>query len=515
MQTTEYHPLSTNDESLQDLDPFEDMNKLHIDMTDNPISINLDFEKFSLPNEIENGNSHLPIEIQGEGISIGNDKPFPISRPPTKPRDGLYAVAFMLHFIFILLLSLAEQNSLKATLLNYERAGSLSSIVMIVTLLGSFFGAVLAVFIIGGYPNAREQLLQVGLYFSIIAKICLGNVLLLTRSKYSLLGVAILVSAVLDSAWFRPARESLGYSSALVQMSIDVTRQYGVGFFFACAAIISCQTCVLLWWGAFFIGLLTSASPGYADLVVLAMVVSLYWISQFFHMFLSFVVGGCVLWVFLRAEGEQLDPTARILLYMQCALSTSLGSLCKAALLAPVAHAVLAMGYWADSRPASWWRCCPCSCNSLAALLSCCPAAGLSLAAQAQRHHRLSLCLCAAYGRTLCRAAEDHVAEFPETLTVSMQDYTDRLLKSTALEAALLLAVLLALCVERSKDTSWALVAFVCFCLSYSGLSLCVHVYCSAVDSLIVAAALCPERFAKQNQIVFLRFLRNSESALR
>jgi hypothetical protein len=34
------------------------------------------------------------------------------------------------------------------------------------------------------------------------------------------------------------------------------------------------------------------------------------------------------------------------------------------------------------------------------------------------------LCLCAAFGRTLCRAAEDHLAEFPEIIPVLMEDCT-------------------------------------------------------------------------------------------
>ena len=88
-------------------------------------------------------------------------------------------------------------------------------------------------------------------------------------------------------------------------------------------------------------------------------------------------------------------------------------------------------------------------------------------------------------------------------------------MKSTALEAALLVAVALAIAAEKSSDSSWPLLALVCFCLAYCGLSLCVHVYCSAVDALIAAAFLSPEKFAKENQIVFLRFLRTAESALR
>lgn len=63
--------------------------------------------------------------------------------------------------------------------------------------------------------------------------------------------------------------------------------------------------------------LVSSMTPVYAQLSVAVMVLSLYWIYQFFQMFVSYVVGGCVLWVFVRPEDEPLDPVGRTLLYMQ------------------------------------------------------------------------------------------------------------------------------------------------------------------------------------------------------
>ena len=35
------------------------------------------------------------------------------------------------------------------------------------------------------------------------------------------------------------------------------------------------------------------------------MLLSLYWITQFFHAFMSFVVGGCILWIFAKDESEE------------------------------------------------------------------------------------------------------------------------------------------------------------------------------------------------------------------
>ena len=99
------------------------------------------------PNDVDMGEDmgDYGPPLAGEEVSNGvirNDKPCPISKPPPKRRDYLYSWAFLLHFIAIFLLSLIEQKSLGDSLINYGRAGSWSSILMIVILVGSFLGYV-------------------------------------------------------------------------------------------------------------------------------------------------------------------------------------------------------------------------------------------------------------------------------------------------------------------------------------------------------------------------------------
>jgi len=219
-------------------------------------------------------------------VAVRNDKPFPISRPPPQVRDWPYAVAFLLHFGAILLLSFIEHGSLRHSLLNYERASSWASMLMIVTLLGSCTGA-LVVFLLG-LSSVRETLMASVIPFSLVLKVCLGNILLIMRSEYSFLGVLVILSAVVDSFWSRAARQSAGFSSALVQMAIDTTRLYGVLLGVTVGVIVAVQTCILLWWGAFFVGLISTYSVGYAETLIVLMALSLYWITQFFH---SLLVG--------------------------------------------------------------------------------------------------------------------------------------------------------------------------------------------------------------------------------
>jgi len=439
-------------------------------------------------------------------VAIRNDKPFPISRPPPKARDWGYAVLFMLHFAGILLLSLIEQGSLRHSLLNYSRASSWASMLMIVTLLGSFFGAVLS-FVIG-WQRFRDALLASCIPFSIILKVCLGNILLIMRSQYSFLGVFVIFSAIVDSFWNKSAREGVNFTSALLQMVIDTTRLYGISFIVTCAAIISVQSCILLWWGSFFIGLISTVSAVYAALLILLMGFSLYWTTQFFHSLMAFVVGGCVLWIFVREEGDKVAPSSKLLLYVQCALTTSLGSICKGALFSPFAQTALVLNHWVTRRhQASVQRC------SLRGVASCLLPIGLLNAAE--RHHQLTFCLSALYGRAFCPTALSLLESHPETMDICIEDSTYFLLSNTAVVVAGCVAMLFGLVAERGEGSSWPLFFFVCYYLAYCGVSLSVHVYSSAVDALIVASAINPMRFAHENQIVFLRFLRTSETELR
>ncbi|KAJ1440194.1 hypothetical protein B484DRAFT_427513 [Ochromonadaceae sp. CCMP2298] len=394
-------------------------------------------------------------------VAVRNDKPFPISRPPPQVRDWPYAVAFLLHFGAILLLSFIEHGSLRHSLLNYERASSWASMLMIVTLLGSCTGA-LVVFLLG-LSSVRETLMASVIPFSLVLKVCLGNILLIMRSEYSFLGVLVILSAVVDSFWSRAARQSAGFSSALVQMAIDTTRLYGVLLGVTVGVIVAVQTCILLWWGAFFVGLISTYSVGL---------------------------------------------TSRLALYLQCALTTSLGSICKGALLTPPAEVVLTLHHWVTRRQGGG----PVSACSLRGAASC--LLSRPLISAAEKHHRLTLSLLALYGRAFCPTALSHLEAHPETLDITTEDCTRFLLDCAAVVAASVLAIVFGLVAER-EGASWPLFFFVCFYLAYCGVSLAVQAYSSAVDALIVASAINPIRFAHENQIVFLRFLRTSEQELR
>jgi hypothetical protein len=107
--------------------------------------------------------------------------------------------------------------------------------------------------------------------------------------------------------------------------------------------------------------------------------------------------------------------------------------------------------------------------------------------------------------------------EHPEILEILTDDTTCYILSCTGKEIAALATLLgcLGLLLEHTDGSYFSLFLVVSFLLVLSGIRLGLNVYKSACDAIIVAFFLQPERLRLENQIVYLRFLRRSEMALR
>lgn len=241
------------------------------------------------------------VDLSQPSHAISNSRPFPISKPPVKHRDVGFGIAFLLHFICIFLLSFVENNSLKHAAISYQRAGSWASIIMISTLLGSFFGA-LSLMVLMSFPQHKESILSFCLMFSLVLKICVGNILLIMRSNYSIVGCLVLFSAVWDGIRYKQAKVSIPFTVMMMNAVETILCHYGSRLKIVYAGILAAQTCVLLWWGAFSIGLIATINTQYLIFLIPTMYFSLFWISSFFHQLLSFVLGGCVVWYYVQED---------------------------------------------------------------------------------------------------------------------------------------------------------------------------------------------------------------------
>jgi hypothetical protein len=149
---------------------------------------------------------------------------------------------------------------------------------------------------------------------------------------------------------------------------------------------------------------------------------------------------------------------------------------------------------------------------------------------RAKCFHRLGFCIAATYGRTFRRSAADQSAAHEETLDIAIEDTTTHILSAMAKQVPAVLAIMFGMFVETNakmldpsngsvtgtaitdnSTRSWSLFFLVCYLLSYCGCSLALSTYRSAVDALIVAFGEKPDKLAKENQIVFSRFLRLME----
>ena len=197
--------------------------------------------------------------IRRHSLVIGNDIPNPFTRRPLKARDLHYAAFFFLHFGLVSVLSGTEGLAL------HDSFTAWSSMVMIATVLGASLGLPL-VAIFGG--KLIEGIITSSLPIAVLGQICFGNVLLLMKSRYSIFGMFFLISSLIDAFSFKASYENLSFTTALLKTSEEICRAYGLSLSFTCFAIIVVQTCVLLWWGFLFVGLITKAPSEISEALV-------------------------------------------------------------------------------------------------------------------------------------------------------------------------------------------------------------------------------------------------------
>jgi cytochrome bd-type quinol oxidase subunit 2 len=110
---------------------------------------------------------------------------------------------------------------------------------------------------------------------------------------------------------------------------------------------------------------------------------------------------------------------------------------------------------------------------------------------------------------------EDQLTYHPETIATALEDSTAYTVQALITTMAAICSVLFALTADSKEGSTWPLFLIVCFTVFYSAFSLSMSVFPACVDALIVSAAINPERFAKENQLVLLRFFRTSEIEMR
>lgn len=462
-------------------------------------------------NEAYAGGNQNSSSPSGCGSALSSNRPVAISKPPSQPRDSAYAMAFLSHFAVIVLISFFEggkRSAEDALLMSSYDAGSWASVLMIVCLLSCVGGLLMTIGLTD--PRVREHILNPGvLLANIVVQICMGNILLLlNKGNYSYIGIYFLACAGMEAIRYPINSSRLAFVGNLIDIVVEVFQAYKSSLAVACLFILLGQTLALLWWGAFFVSLISSTGPLTSTGVIILMSFSWYWITQFFQGMCAFLIGGCMLWYFdanRLGNEEDLNPSGnRVILYMQCAVSSSFGSICKGALWSwPSSRVVSLHGpLEAAARRYSIGRGTSVGgCINHILLSSVAPFITL-----ARNHNRSGYSLAAIYGSTYTKAASGQYNKHPDSVNVLMAGEELQAIAALASAAAGTMCILFGL-FTKNEGSSRSLFLLLCLLMAHSGLSLALSAYASAVDALMVAFSN-PEMHVSEAYIPVQRWLR-------
>lgn len=103
----------------------------------------------------------------------------------------------------------------------------------------------------------------------------------------------------------------------------------------------------------------------------------------------------------------------------------------------------------------------------------------------------------------------------PEALDIAIGDSSAYSLRAVAKSISSIIILLFALIASRKDGASVTMFLIIIALTACSGISLALTIYSSAIDAIIIAFFIKPDKLRLENPIVFLRFLRTTEAALR
>ncbi len=443
----------------------------------------------------ESNNSPQPNQAR----SLSYDAAIPISRTPTNPRDLYYwSLYFLCFFVCSIMGFIRHSGFLEDSFVLYEKAGGWTSMLMVSTLFGCIIGTAVSLGL--GYSPIRDFLLEKVVTYSIGVQILASvTMLLLLGVKCWPISIIILSSALCDATRLETYKAASPFIGEQISTSINILSEYGTSFITSMGVLGTLQTALLLWLGVIFVGLLTEVHAGIAALLIIFMAFTFFWTIQLFQAIVSAVSGSCVMWYFIREDGVELDARKRVKLYTQTALTASLGTLCKSALIVPLAQSILTIDFWANDVDAS----------------------GLGLPMETPARKIMSVMTreaaitCRRFSRLIYPIIGLYSQSFNKAIAHSYEDQCiGVMLESTcnlflkAIASALSLSMMLIFAAVGHHDPSMPLFLCISYFLIFAGTSLMLTSIRSAVDTLTLAFTTNPSRLAVLSPVVFQRYLR-------
>lgn len=386
---------------------------------------------------------------------------------------------------------------------------------MIAPIMGTFFGVCLCFFLF--MEPMRHCLLAGSTHLALLVNV--GLAVALFFSSYWVVGILLLCDVYFfELNKYQYAKSNMDASVELVNMAVDLNQSFHLMLIVASFVMILAQTCVLLWWAALLVSVVSRENVTGSILLSLLFLSFLYLIHQFFRTLIGAVVGGSYLWIFMR---DQKGPPChfryivrQVMLYVNSCTTASVGSICKAAILIPPCQAVLSATAHLEFRVRSYST--HQSKFSGVLIHSCIYFLQTYLEPYAKHFPRLALFYVPIYGHSLNKAVKVVEEKSASGLQVLSLESTGSLFDNLTYSIASLVSVVLLIIAEHEDDEAslgpfWPLFYALCFLLSYASVSLSVQGFCSATDGLILSFAEKPDLFEEKNAILYHRWLRINE----
>lgn len=438
-----------------------------------------------------------------------------ISKPPSQPRDVTYSSIYFAVLIAMLCFTLFKREvPLSDAIVSTKYAGNWASHLMIAPIMGTFCGVCLCFFLF--IDPMRSCLLAGSTYMALLTNLGLAGALMF--SQYWVIGVLLLLEVYFfELNKYQYARSNMDSSMALINMAVDINQSFHLMLVVASFLLILAQTCVLLWWSALLVSVVSKESITGSILLAILFFIFLYLICHFFRTLIGAVVGGSFLWVFMR---DQRPPyhfryvMRQVLLYVNTCTTASIGSICKAAILVPPCQAILSATAHLEFRVRSYSthqsKCSGVLIHTLIHFLK------TYLEPKAKYFPRLALFYVSTYGHSLNKAAMVVEQKSSSGLQVLSLESTGSLFDNLTYVLASGVSVILLIVAEFEDDDQslgpfWPLFYALCFLLAYASVSVSVQGFCSAADALILSFAEKPDLFEEKNAILYHRWIRINE----
>ncbi|CAM9499340.1 unnamed protein product, partial [Phaeothamnion confervicola] len=303
---------------------------------------------------VDNGEVELQAILHGNSTSAGDtsvtppplprrQRPRIVMKTPNLPRDATYTLSFVSHFALTILVAFfVSRKGHSSSSDDVWIAESKASVWETLLRVGNFLGVAASALLlfVAFATQYRAQLAKHSLPASVAATGTVAVLLAALAPRRWPLAALLSLAALSEALHWSHFAKRRHFLAVQFDMVADVVLQHHAALV-AVMAAISGQALFLLWWGKALVESLEGLGGSRATFLLLFFLFNFYWTTQVFLRIISLVCAGTmVAWCAQEADrvaGTGSDPDKNVAYaFLRKALSSSLGSVCKGALLCPI-----------------------------------------------------------------------------------------------------------------------------------------------------------------------------------